>query len=158
MKPLQLAHALLTVLLVVGITAFAVLLFAGIIDIQPPLNDAAPEAKRPASLGEAKARLLVLHGLHPNWEYSIYEGRNIIGRSDEQPVDIDLQPQEREDRIWSSRQHAAITCEGFTLEIEDLNSANGTYVNRSRVVPGQKQPLRDGDIIQIGEVQFKVLK
>jgi pSer/pThr/pTyr-binding forkhead associated (FHA) protein len=43
------------------------------------------------------------------------------------------------------------------LTIEDLGSTNGTYVNRNRVPPREKRPLRDGDIIQIGEVQIKVL-
>lgn len=107
---------------------------------------------------KAKARLLVVRGLRPNWEYPIYEGRNILGRADELPVDIDLDPQEPADRVWSSRQHAAITCEAGAMVIEDLNSANGTYVNRKRVPPGEKRPLRKEDIIQIGEVHIKVLE
>src|SRR5262245_44185142 len=78
---------------------------------------------------ELKARLLVVRGLRPNWEYPIYEGRNILGRPDAQPVDIDLEPQEPENRVWSSRQHAAITCNAGTMVIEDLKSANGTFVN-----------------------------
>jgi predicted component of type VI protein secretion system len=44
-----------------------------------------------------------------------------------------------------------------SLVIEDLNSSNGTYVNRSRVPPGKQQGLKANDIIQIGEVQLKVL-
>ena len=52
-------------------------------------------------------------------------------------MDIDLDDQEAADRIWSSRQHAVITFENGTLTIEDLNSLNGTFVNRTRVHPGQ---------------------
>jgi pSer/pThr/pTyr-binding forkhead associated (FHA) protein len=42
--------------------------------------------------------------------------------------------------------------------IEDLHSANGTYVDQHRVPPGEKRPLRMGDIIQVGAVQLKVLQ
>jgi len=157
MKLLQIGHAILTVLLLTGITAFAVLLLSGVIEVRVRSGGASTVPSRQVEINEAKARLVVVRGLRPNWEYRIFEGRNILGRADEKPVDIDLQPQETEDRIWSSRQHAAITAERNGLVIEDLGSANGTYVNRSRVPPGEKRPLRDGDIIQIGEIQFKVL-
>jgi hypothetical protein len=122
----------------------------------------AQAARNPKNAGEqptkAKARLVIVRGLRPKWEYPIFEGRNIIGRADEQPVEIDLQPQEPEDRIWSSRQHAAITCTAGAMVIEDLNSSNGTYVNRKRVPPGEKRALVKDDIIQIGEVQMRVLE
>jgi pSer/pThr/pTyr-binding forkhead associated (FHA) protein len=90
-------------------------------------------------------------------EYPLFEGLNFIGRADEKPVDIDLEEQEPPDRIWCSRQHACISFESSQLVIEDLNSANGTYVNRTRVYPGQKRPLSVNDVIQIGNVQLKVL-
>jgi hypothetical protein len=105
----------------------------------------------------AQPRLLVLRGQKRNVEYPLYEGLNYIGRADEKPVDIDLEEQEPPDRIWCSRQHAVITFEGDRLTIEDLNSANGTYVNRARVYPGQQKPLAVNDIVQIGNVQLKVI-
>ena len=105
----------------------------------------------------AQPRLLVLRGQRRNVEYPIYEGLNFIGRADEKPVDIDLEEQEPPDRIWCSRQHACISFEDGMLQVEDLNSANGTYVNRTRVYPGQKRPLAVNDIVQIGNVQLKVL-
>src|SRR5262249_55439954 len=107
---------------------------------------------------KVKSRLVIVRGLRPNWEYPIFEGRNIIGRADQQPVEIDLQPQEPEDRVWSSRQHAVITCTAGAMVLEDLNSSNGTYVNRKRVPPGEKRALAKDDIIQIGEVQMRVLE
>jgi hypothetical protein len=105
----------------------------------------------------AQPRLLVLRGQKRNVEYPIYEGPNFIGRADEKPVDIDLDDQEPPDRVWTSRQHACISFEAGLLSIEDLNSANGTYVNRTRVYPGPRRPLAVNDIIQIGTVQLKVL-
>ncbi|MCI0443602.1 FHA domain-containing protein [bacterium] len=89
-------------------------------------------------------------------EFQICEGRNFIGRADQKPVEVDIEDQEPPDRIWSSRQHALITCEKGTLVIEDLSSANGTYVNRDRVPPGQKRELKANDIVQIGTVQLQV--
>jgi hypothetical protein len=158
MKWYHRAHLALTLLLSVTITVFVIFLLTGVIEIRMRSADATAETNQNTQLGGAKARLLVLRGLRPNWEYRLFEGRNIIGRADQQPVDIDLQPQEPEDRVWSSRQHAAITCEGRSMVIEDLNTANGTYVNRAIVPPGTKRSLKAGDVIQIGEVQLKVLE
>jgi hypothetical protein len=104
----------------------------------------------------AVPKLVVLRGQRINAEYPIYEGLNFIGRADEKPVDIDLEDQEPPDRIWSSRQHALITYENGRMEIEDLNSSNGTFLNRNRIYPGQKTPLKINDVIQIGTVQMKV--
>ena len=106
---------------------------------------------------DAQPRLLVLRGQKRNVEYPLYDGLNFIGRADEKPVDIDLEDQEPPDRIWCSRQHALISLEEGRMAIEDLNSSNGTFVNRSRIYPGQKRPLTVNDVIQIGNVQLKVI-
>ena len=102
-------------------------------------------------------RLKVLRGQRINVEYPLYEGDNYIGRADEKPVDIDLEDQEPPDRIWSSRQHALIHSENGVLTVEDLNSSNGTFINRTRLYPGQKRVLNINDIVQIGTVQMKVV-
>jgi hypothetical protein len=126
----------------------------------PPAAPAAAPAAPPAAGGAlpagAQPRLVVMRGQKLNVEYPIYEGHNFIGRADEKPVDIDLEDQEPPDRIWSSRQHALITYENSTLVLEDLNSSNGTFVNRTRVYPGQKRPLAVNDVVQIGTVQLKL--
>lgn len=124
---------------------------------QPAPEPAAPPVAGANIPAGAQPRLLVLRGQKRNVEYPIYEGLNFIGRADEKPVDIDLEEQEPPDRIWCSRQHACISFEEDQLVLEDLNSANGTYVNRTRVYPNQKRPLNPNDIIQIGNVQLKVL-
>jgi hypothetical protein len=101
-------------------------------------------------------RLVVVRGPKRGLEYPIYPDLNFIGRADEKPVDIDLEPLEEPDCIWSSRQHAVIALQDGAMTIEDLHSANGTYVNRARVPPGEKRPLNPGDLIQIGTVQLQV--
>jgi hypothetical protein len=118
-----------------------------------PAGGEVPAVKLPEG---AQPKLVVQRGLKLNVEYPIYEGHNFIGRADEKPVDIDLDDQEPPDRVWSSRQHALITFENSELLLEDLNSANGTFVNRTRVYPGQKRPLAPNDVIQVGTVQLKV--
>src|SRR5262249_44412577 len=120
----------------------------------PAAPPAAPAAAMPAG---AVPRLVVLRGQKRNVEYPIYEGHNFIGRADEKPVDIDLEDQDPPDRIWSSRQHALVSLENGQLAIEDLNSSNGTFVNRARIYPGQKCNLNPNDVIQIGTVQLKVV-
>jgi hypothetical protein len=123
----------------------------------PAPAPAAPVAEAGPLPPGSQPRLLVLRGQKRNVEYPIYEGVNFIGRADEKPVDIDLEDQEPTDRVWCSRQHACISFEDNILAIEDLNSANGTYVNRTRVYPGGKKPLSPNDIVQIGNVQMKVV-
>jgi hypothetical protein len=115
----------------------------------PPVGAVLPPGSQP--------RLLVLRGQKRNAEYPVYEGLNFIGRADEKPVDIDLEDQEPPDRIWCSRQHACLSFENNELFLEDLNSSNGTYVNRTRIYPGQKRQLVPNDVIQIGNVQMKVV-
>ncbi len=110
-----------------------------------------------ATSRDTKPRLIVKRGEKIDMQYPIYSGKNYIGRTDEKPVDIDLENQEPADRIWTSRQHAVITFENGTLTIEDLNSLNGTFVNRTRVHPGQVRTLQVNDIIQIGTVQLRVI-
>jgi hypothetical protein len=158
MKWYHIAHLALTTTLALIVMVLLVLLATGVIGVRKNSPDAGAGPKKDAPIAGAKARLVVVRGLRPNWEYPLFERTNIIGRADQQPVEIDLQPQEPEDRVWSSRQNAAITCEGSSMVIEDLDTANGTYVNRSIVRPGTKRVLKKGDVIQIGEVQLKVLE
>jgi hypothetical protein len=117
----------------------------------------APSAAGPALQPGAQPKLVVLRGQKRNAEYPIFEGQNFLGRADEKPVDIDLEDQEPPERVWCSRQHALITFENSVLAIEDLNSANGTFVNRAKIYPGQPKTLAVNDIIQIGNVQMKVV-
>ncbi len=115
---------------------------------QAPRVSTMPPASRP--------RLVVVRGVRTNVEYPIYDGENFIGRSDETPTDIDLSDQEVPTKAYASRQHARVIYENGTMYIEDLNSANGTFLNRTRLVPHERKPLKTGDYIQTGTVMFQV--
>ena len=135
--------------------------------IPAPTSAAAPAAPAPApaaatptpSLAGAQPKLKVIRGLKIGVEFPLYPEYNYIGRADEKPVDVDLEDQEPPDRVWCSRQHSVIHFDEAAgiLTIEDLNSSNGTYVNRNKVYPGQKKQLMPNDVVQIGTVHLKVL-
>ena len=126
-----------------------------------PAPAAAPPAKAASGTPIApgsQPKLVVQRGLRIGEEYSIFGGENFVGRADEKPVDVDLTFQEPEDRVWCSRQHALLNYDDITgmLTVEDLNSSNGTFVNRERVYPGQPKQLFVGSTVQIGTVHMRV--
>ena len=51
------------------------------------------------------------------------------------------------DNLAVSGEHAVLHMRGGEVEIEDLNSTNGTYINALVV---QKQVLKDNDVIELG--------
>jgi len=51
------------------------------------------------------------------------------------------------DNLAVSGEHAVLHMSGGEVQIEDLNSTNGTYVNALAV---QKQMLQDNDVIEVG--------
>lgn len=55
-----------------------------------------------------------------------------------------------------SRVHAEITKQGDQLVVRDLNSTNGTFLNR-RPVTGS-EPLRDGDILHFADMEFRLIE
>jgi pSer/pThr/pTyr-binding forkhead associated (FHA) protein len=57
------------------------------------------------------------------------------------------------DAALVSRVHCRFTSDGRQLEIEDLGSTNGTFVNGRKV---GKTLLADGDKLTIGRVEFIV--
>lgn len=52
-----------------------------------------------------------------------------------------------------SGQHAVLTLQDGQLQIEDLGSTNGTYVNGAAV---QRQLLADGDLLELGKFKIRV--
>ena len=78
----------------------------------------------------------------------------IIGRSDQHTdwmPDLDLAPYGGTANLGVSRKHARLIWFGH-WQIEDLNSANGTFLNRTRVEAGKPLDLAPGSVIQIGRL------
>ena len=59
------------------------------------------------------------------------------------------------DDVTVSRRHAILKRKGAQLQIEDLGSLNGTFLNRSRIESGE---LSDGDELQIGKYKLTFLQ
>ena len=55
-----------------------------------------------------------------------------------------------------SRRHALIRTINNRVTIEDLNSANGTYINEHILESGKEYRIRDRDIIRIGHMRLQV--
>ena len=73
-----------------------------------------------------------------------------IGKPNEQiPPDIDVSGFPNSDIV--SRIHADIRLEGDAYYIEDVGSANGTYINHGTLVKGNRHRLRAGDRISLGK-------
>ncbi len=73
------------------------------------------------------------------------EGSLVLGRSAEADLPIEVE--------WLSRRHARLHL-GHPLEIEDLGSANGTFVGDTRLARGERRRLAAGDIVNLGPVQL----
>ncbi len=69
--------------------------------------------------------------------------------------DVDLTPDGGLDG-GVSRRHARIHKQRTQFFIEDLGSANGTFLNGQRLTPYLPHPLRDKDEIQLGRVRLQI--
>lgn len=82
----------------------------------------------------------------------------IIGRTDgtKQP-DIDLTPMQGAE-LGVSRRHLSITYhpEHHTLVVNDLKSANGTFINAQRLYPNETRTLRQSDELRLGRLVMRV--
>ena len=58
------------------------------------------------------------------------------------------------DNLAVSGEHAVIHMTGDDVEIEDLGSTNGTYVNAKAV---KRQELRNGDTVEVGKYKIRFL-
>ncbi len=55
-----------------------------------------------------------------------------------------------------SRRHAKIHQKGNRFFIEDVGSANGTFLNGQRLTPYLPHPLQSGDKVQLGRLRLTV--
>jgi hypothetical protein len=105
----------------------------------------------------AHAKLVIHRGRSVGKEFPMCEDESHIGRWDADGgifPDVDLDSDDPEAKV--SRRHARITRRGGVYYIEDLGSTNGTFVNRGRrLLPGDRQPLRDGDEVIVGKTFLK---
>ena len=59
-------------------------------------------------------------------------------------------------RMGVSRRHASLALENNRLNLWDLGSSNGTFINGTRLTPHQPSPLRDGDEVRLGQMVLRL--
>jgi pSer/pThr/pTyr-binding forkhead associated (FHA) protein len=115
-----------------------------------------------AMMDGAHARLVIERGRSAGKQFPLSDDESQIGRWDADGgifPDVDLDADDPEAKV--SRRHARIVRRTGQYYIEDLGSTNGTFINRGRrLLPGDRQPLRDGDEIIVGKtfLRFHVVK
>jgi hypothetical protein len=99
-----------------------------------------------ASADSTAPALLCLTGDAPK-RFALTRKTNTVGRGPQ----CDLQILTH----FVSREHARITVNAGAVSIEDLGSRNGVFVNSTRV---DRQVLQQGDLVTIGETQFRFME
>lgn len=104
------------------------------------------------------AKLIVLGTNEMSAQFPLNtEGESYIGRMDPNRgirPEVDLSKYDPAARV--SRRHAKIVAQGSQFYIEDLGSANGTFINGSLKLPqGKPHPLSSGDELKLGETTLK---
>lgn len=85
-------------------------------------------------------------------------GEMIVGRGDnvtDYTPDIDFTPHGAY-RLGLSRRHAIISRQGDQVVVTDLGSRNGTTINDARLDAQVPYPIKDGDLIQFGNLHATV--
>jgi hypothetical protein len=104
-----------------------------------------------------RAKLIIQRGGKIGKEFPLTNDESMIGRWDADGgifPDVDLDQDDPEAKV--SRRHARIQFLNNQFLIEDLGSTNGTFINRGpRLLPGNKQPLKNGDEIIVGKTFLK---
>ena len=104
---------------------------------------------------------LVLKGINDSRELVIPRRMSsvLFGRNDRLAglvVDVDLTSEDGQTR-GVSRRHARVRFVNERYLIEDLESLNGTFLNRRRLVPFVPEVLRGGDELRFGSLTFTVV-
>ncbi len=125
------------------------------IEAQPASGLAAPTYDT-APFGTA----LILMGITDPREIAVPRRMStaLFGRNDRLAglrVDIDLSGEDGQTR-GVSRRHARVHFINERYLIEDLDSLNGTFLNRRKLVPFVPEVLHDGDELRFGSLTFSV--
>ncbi len=94
-----------------------------------------------------RARLKVLGKKHQGKVIPLVSRKFLIGREE----DCHLRPTSE----LVSRHHCAITVDDYTVQLRDLGSTNGTFVNEQRV--NGAVTLKAGDQIRVGKLVLELL-
>ncbi len=92
-------------------------------------------------------KLTIVGGPNTGTNFVLKEGENVLGRGSSNEVYL---PSSR-----VSKNHCVVTVKGRTLELRDLGSANGTFING---VKARQKVIQAGDRISVGPFIFEVTR
>ncbi|HUP27556.1 MAG TPA: protein kinase [Chloroflexia bacterium] len=111
-----------------------------------------------ALAGRPPGKLQVLGPNGVLWERRILENPFNIGRrSLSRQIFPHLDLTYNDPAAYVSRQHARIVADAGGYFVEDLGSANGSFLNDKRLPSGVPTRLRNGDRVRIGRVQLNFI-
>ena len=111
-----------------------------------------PVASGLGSATQLQIQTATLFHVQTNTRIEIPQNLDVIhiGKPNSQiPPDIDVSGFPNSEIV--SRIHADIRVEGDTYFIEDVGSSNGTYINHTPLLTGNRHRLRSGDRIALGK-------
>lgn len=82
----------------------------------------------------------------------------VLGRTDPETgkaPQIDLEPYGASEK-GVSRRHAVITWRDNKLQLVDMESPNGTFINGQRIASNEPRLLRDGDELRLGRLILRL--
>jgi len=103
---------------------------------QPPVEDSSPSRFEMLQVTEALPT-----------RFTLSQGRNLIGRARDCSIHIP--------NTTVSGHHTEVVIRDDEIQVTDLNSSNGTFLNGSRV--NRSEPVQVGDQIQIGACILEVV-
>lgn len=112
----------------------------------------------PTSATTSEWRLEVVRGRDPGRAYPLGPQPLLLGNALGGAPGIELGDQEGDAPRRMAARQARLEIDGAALVIRDLDSPGGTFVNRQRLPPATARPLGDGDLIQLGAVQLRVVR
>jgi len=95
-------------------------------------------------MGYKKFRLTVIKGFNKGEVFPLEEDEVIIGRGEENSIVLNI--------AEVSRKHSVLTRGEEGYIIKDLDSTNGTFVDKKKV--GDKYLLKPGDTIMLGDAIY----
>jgi ribosomal protein L40E len=121
---------------------------------QPAISEPEKSFKTPPASSPTRLQTQTAKLFHVQTETTLEVSLNLavihLGKPNNQiPPDIDVSGFPNSEVV--SRVHADIRVEGDAYFIEDVGSSNGTYINHSPLLSGNRHRLRTGDRIALGK-------
>lgn len=95
-------------------------------------------------MGYHNHRLTVIKGFNKGEVFPLQEDRIVIGRGEDNEIVLNI--------AEISREHALLTKQEDSYILKDLNSTNGTFVDKKRI--GGKYLLKPGDTVMLGDAVY----